>query len=369
MSLKIYIIAGEPSGDLHGAHLVRAILEQDPSVRFRGFGGSKMEAEGVILDQDIDQLSFMGFVEVVRHSPQILANFSLAKKSIRSWQPDAILYIDFPGFNMRMAKWAHKYGYKNFYYIAPQAWAWKAKRSHQLKKYIDELFCILPFEKEFFARYDIDAHYVGHPLVDIIDQYKKTREPLPKQKKEKILALLPGSRTQEIKNVLPIQLEASKNFEDHQVIIARSPNVKTELYETILTQTQTDAEMNDSAYDLLYKADIAAVSSGTATLETALFQVPQVVCFKGNFLSYHIAKTLVKVPYISLVNLIMDQPIVKELIQNELTVKNLEAELEKLTLSENLETMQNHYHQLKNILGMGGAACKTAKIILSRISN
>lgn len=369
MSLKIYIIAGEPSGDLHGAHLVRAIHEQDPSVQFRGFGGPKMRAEGVELDQDIDQLSFMGFVEVIRHSPQILANFSRAKKSIQSWQPDAILYIDFPGFNMRMAKWAHNNGYKNFYYIAPQAWAWKAKRSHQLKKYIDELFCILPFEKEFFARYDIDAHYVGHPLVDIIDHFKKNNQTHPDQKEEKILALLPGSRTQEVKNVLPIQLKASKVFHDHKVIIARSPNVKTELYETIMSQFSSGAEINDSAYDLLFRADIAAVASGTATLETALFNVPQVVCFKGNLLSYHIARALVKVPYISLVNLIADQPIVKELIQNELTVKNLKNELQKLTLRENLETMQNNYHRLENLLGVGGAAHKTAKIVLSRISN
>lgn len=369
MSRKIYIIAGEPSGDLHGAHLVRALQRQDPEIEFRGFGGPKMKKAGVLLDQDIDRLSFMGFAEIIAHLPQIFSNFSLAKKNIRTWNPDAIVYVDFPGFNMRMAKWAHQNGYKNFYYIAPQAWAWKANRAHSIRKYVDELFCILPFEKEFFRQYGIDAHYVGHPLVDIIAEFRENHKQEIVKEQDRILALLPGSRSQEVKNVLPLQLKAAKNFRDYQIFIAQSPNVSIDLYQKILDQAGTEATLEKSPYDLLSRADLAAVSSGTATLETALFRVPQVVCFKGNQLSYHIAKNLIKVPYISLVNLIMDEKVVSELIQSELKVKNLERELKNLILPENLNRIQNSYKNLEKRLGVGGAANKTANIILSRISD
>lgn len=368
MNPKIYIIAGEPSGDLHGAHLVKAIRRKNPDIEFRGFGGPKMEEAGVLLDQHIDRLSFMGFAEVIAHLPQIMSNFSLAKKNIRAWAPDAVVYVDFPGFNMRMAKWAHQHGYKNFYYIAPQAWAWKAGRAHALRKYVDELFCILPFEKDFFSQYGIDARYVGHPLLDIISEYRKDHTARPGGHQEKILALLPGSRAQEVKNVLPLQLQAARKFPDHKIILARSPNVSTDLYRKIFNRTGMEIPMENSAYDLLARADIAAVSSGTATLETALFHVPQVVCFKGNRLSYHIAKNLIKVPYISLVNLIMGEKIVTELIQSGLSVKNLEKELENLIRPGYAGKILHAYHQLEKRLGVGGAADKTANIILSRIS-
>ena len=189
MSRKLYIIAGEPSGDLHGAHLVRALQKEDPEIIFRGFGGPKMAEAGVRLDQTLDKLSYMGFAEVIKHLPQIRKNFSLAKKAIQDWQPDGVIFVDFPGFNMRMAKWTRAKGYRNFYYIAPQAWAWKASRAEKLKKYVDELFCILPFEEAFFDGYGLKVHYVGHPLVDIIREYFDRQNPEAWQKEEKVLAV------------------------------------------------------------------------------------------------------------------------------------------------------------------------------------
>ncbi len=381
---KVYVIAGEPSGDLHGAHLVEAMRMIDPDLRFRGFGGIQMASAGVKLDQTIDQLSFMGFSEVVKHFPVIITNFRKAKQAIQSWNPDAILYIDFPGFNLRMAAWAKKKGYKNFYYIAPQVWAWKERRALKIRKYVDELFCILPFEKEFFARFDYDVHYVGHPLVDIIRQFRQNQKksfPSDVQVRtlteksdttneastvpgKKIIALLPGSRTQEVLKILPAQLEAVKYMTDFRVIIGKSPHVPGQVYTDIMSVTDTHPEITENTYALLGKAYVACVASGTATLETALFQVPEVVSFRGTRFNYWIAKRLIKVPWISLVNLIMGQEVVRELIQEQHTPEQIRSEVLRLMEESHREKIIELYRKLEEKLGAGGAAEKTAKIII-----
>lgn len=386
--MKIYLIAGEPSGDLHGAHLVEALREEHPEIDFRGFGGHRMEAVGVRLDQTIDKLSFMGFTEVVKHLPVIWSNFRRAKKVIRSWKPDAIIYIDFPGFNMRMARWSRKQGYVNFYYIAPQAWAWKEKRALKLKRDVDEMFCILPFEKPFFSKFGYSVHYVGHPLVDIIREYKEgnrniikgesgdrtsNNEVLPesnKQPDDKIIALLPGSREQEVKKILPIQLQAIRGMNGCRFIIGKSPHVTKSIYDDISKKIDAvSVTYEEDTYALLSRAWIACVTSGTATLETALFKVPEVVCFKGSRISYYIARRLVKVSYISLVNLVMGKEVVKELIQQDLTAENLHEELIKLTSGSRRDEINQFYTQLEERLGIGGAAEKSAKIMISRLGS
>ena len=387
---KIYLIAGEPSGDLHGAHLVEALKKRDQQLQFRGFGGPKMEKSGVVLDQTIDKLSFMGFSEVLKHLPVIFSNFRKAKRAIREWEPDAIIYIDFPGFNMRMAKWAHRMGYKNYYYIAPQAWAWKERRALKLKKYIDEMFCILPFEKSFFARFDYEVHYVGHPLVDIIRKYRsgvhKDQESAQNFKEvdksegpgklgkletnQKIIALLPGSRQQEVMKILPRQIRAVRDLEEFKVIIGTSPHVPQDIYDDLSRDAgRQTVYYEDDIYALLSKAYIACVASGTATLETALFKVPEVVCFRGSMISYFIARRLIKIPYISLVNLIMDAEVVRELIQHDLSPWRLRKEILELTVRSKREKIVHAYNDLEVKLGVGGAADKTAKIIISKLEN
>ncbi len=386
MTRRIYIIAGEPSGDLHGAHLVEALKACEPHLQVRGFGGPKMEKAGVVLDQTIDKLSFMGFSEVLKHLPVILTNFRKAKTAIKEWKPDAIVYVDFPGFNMRMARWSRKQGYKNFYYIAPQAWAWKERRALRLKRDVDEMFCILPFEKSFFARFDYDVHYVGHPLVDIIRTYRENEQSNPgaigRQKEtsnfsstdsdseaeKHIIALLPGSRLQEVTKILPAQLESIQDMEDYQVIIGKSPHVSRETYDNIVRSVgQVSVSYEEDTYTLLSRAYMACVASGTATLETALFKVPEVVCFKGSLVSYYIARRLIKVPFISLVNLIMKEEVVRELIQHDLTSAHLRQEILNLTDESNRVELMKQYDQLEEKLGVGGAAEKTAKIMISKL--
>lgn len=391
MTRKIYVIAGEPSGDLHGAHLVEALKKLDNGFQFRGFGGPRMEQAGVQLDQTIDKLSFMGFAEVVKHLPMIFSNIRMAKTTIRTWKPDAIIYIDFPGFNMRIARWARKQGYKNFYYIAPQAWAWKGKRALKLKRDIDDLFCILPFERSFFAGFDYDVHYVGHPLVDIIRAYRKdhTADPAPEiqtrhltdknsedrvgsKEEKKIIALLPGSRKQEVTKILPAQIEAVSTLTGFELVIGKSPHIPRSFYDAILERTGVEGTrvvFEEQTYRLLSKAYIACVASGTATLETALFKVPQVVCFRGSNISYRIAKHLIKVPYISLVNLVMDEEVVKELIQDDLNPSMIRKEVVRLADDTCRDRMLHQYKHLEQKLGLGGAAEKTAKIIVQNIGD
>ncbi len=370
--MKFYIIAGEASGDLHGSNFIRALQRQDPTVNIRFWGGDRMKALAGEPVKHIKDLAFMGFIEVVANLRTILSNISFCKKDLLDYRPDALVLIDYPGFNMRMAEFAKKNGLVVHYYISPQIWAWKQNRVYKIKKYVDEMYCILPFESAFYAKFDCQVHYVGHPLVDAIQQFKATAQSAEsfREKYElstsKILALLPGSRLQEIKLKLPLMLEAAKQFPNHEILVAGAPNIPAEFYVGLAKNTRITLIPNQT-YDILNHADIAMVTSGTATLETALFHVPQVVCYKGNPISIAIARRLIKVPFISLVNLIMNREIVKELIQGELTPAAITAELLPLAdiNSPQRANLLAAYDEIEDLLGAGGASEKLATLILN----
>lgn len=368
---KLYIISGEASGDLHGANLMKALYAQDSSLNIRFWGGERMKAEGGECVKHIKDLAFMGFLEVVLNLRTILGNIKFCKSDILKFKPDALVLIDYPGFNLRIAEWAHENGIKVYYYISPQIWAWKQGRVHKIKKVVDKMYVILPFEKDFYKRFDYDVEFVGHPLLDEIEHYRskivemRFREEMELDERP-ILAVLPGSRDQEIQRKLPIMLEAVKGFDSHQIVIAGAPNYETEYY-TKFTGNMNVRIVCNKTYDLLNVADVAVVTSGTATLETALFGVPLVVCYKGSEISYQIAKRLVKVDYISLVNLIMNEEVVKELIQTECNVENIRSEVKRMIQDPDYRThLSNKLSQLENKLG-GGASQKVAQSLLKTI--
>ena len=353
---------------------MKALIKLDPSSEFRFWGGDRMAAVSPTGVKHIKDLAFMGFIEVVANLRTILSNIKFCKADILAYQPDLLILIDYPGFNLRIAEFAKENGIKVHYYISPQVWAWKQNRVFKIKKVVDEMYCILPFEKDFYKKFDMEVKYVGHPLIDAIQEFRQSalsREQFITKNKlanQKILALLPGSRRQEIKKKLPVMLEAAKSFSDYQVLIAGAPNLPESYYQS-LSGSQAIHVLHNQTYDLLNNADLAVVTSGTATLETALFKVPEVVCYKGSAVSYQIAKRLIKVSYISLVNLIMDRPVVKELIQHEMTARNIEAELKLLadTKSENSVMLRRSYDELEQKLGGGGASEKVAKLILTSL--
>lgn len=352
--MKYFLIAGEASGDLHGAHIVTALLKSDPEAQIRCWGGDKMQAAGAQVLKHIRELAFMGFIEVVRNLPQILRNFKLIKKQIQAFDPDIVLFIDYPGFNLRMAEWTHKNGIRNAYYIAPQVWAWKENRIHKMRKYIDRLYVILPFEKKYFESHKINTKYVGHPLLEGIPE-----EPLHGRQKQHdgiTLALLPGSRKQEIQKMLPVMLQSLKSFPEVRAIIAGAPNIECRFYERWTQNNPRISLMENKTYDLLAKADYALVTSGTATLETALFKVPQIVLYKGNWLSYRIAKSFVKVKYISLVNLILDRPVLPELIQAKVTPAKIAKQLQELMTPEKTQQQLDAFQNLRILLDEGGSS-------------
>lgn len=357
--MKYYIIAGEASGDLHGSNLMKGLLKYDNNASFRFWGGDKMMKLAGPPVKHIKDLAFMGFVEVLANIRTIFGNIKLCKKDIETFQPDVLILIDYPGFNLRIAEFAKEKGMKVFYYISPQVWAWKEGRVKKIKRVVNEMFCILPFEKDFYAKHNLPVHYLGHPLVDAIEQFKENRKEEPYSSKP-ILALLPGSRNQEIKVKLPIMIEAAKKFAQYEVILCGAPNQSAEFYKSIAGEFQLKIVFNKT-YQVLAQAHMAMVTSGTATLETALFKVPQVVCYKGSKISYIIAKQLIKVKFISLVNLIMDKELVKELIQAELTPKNIVAELTSLEEGEKREKLLNEYQNLIEKLGGGGASDRVAQ--------
>ncbi len=362
--MKYYLIAGEASGDLHGSNLIKQIHQLDNRANIRCWGGPMMKAAGAEVIKDYKDLAFMGFVEVVMNLKTILRNIKFCKKDILYYKPDVLVLIDYPGFNLRIAKWAKQQGFKTVYYISPQIWAWKENRVHDIKKYVDKMIVILPFEKDFYKRWNYEVDYVGHPLVEVIEQFKATSTTVNQEKK--IIALLPGSRKQEIKIKLPVMLEVSKSFPQYLFIVAKAPGQDDAFYEPFLKPYSNVSAMGGKTYELLNKSTAALVTSGTATLETALFGVPEVVCYKGNALSYQIAKWVIKVKYISLVNLIMDKPVVKELIQHEMTTENCIKELKQLL--ENTERklqLKQDYTALKNLLSQGGdASYNAAKIVV-----
>ncbi len=367
--MNYYIISGEASGDLHGGNLIKALKTHDPSSTIRCWGGDLMQSAGAELVKHYRDLAFMGFAEVVSNLPTIFKNIRFCKEDILSFQPDAIILIDYPGFNLRIAEWAHEKGIKVIYYISPQVWAWKEGRVKKMKQIIDKMLVILPFEKEYFKEtWNWEVDYVGHPLIEAIEDKKKelgfsNNHPKPAIKK---IALLPGSRKQEIAKKLPIMLEVAKSFPDYQFVVAEAPGLDAAFYQPFLAAYQNVASVNNATYQLLLESDAALVTSGTATLETALLGVPEIVCYKGSNISYQIAKRLIKIKYISLVNLIMDKLIVTELIQDELNVANLVKELNTLLKDVNHQTqLKADYEALYEKLSKGGhASDQAAKIII-----
>jgi lipid-A-disaccharide synthase len=362
--MRYYLIAGEASGDLHGSNLVKALHRQDEHADIRCWGGDKMEAAGATLVKHYRDLAFMGFVEVLMHLRTILRNIDFCKKDILAYKPDVLVLIDYPGFNMRIAEWAKQQGIKVAYYISPQVWAWKEGRTTKLKRDVDKMLVILPFEVDFYKRWDYEAEYVGHPLIEVI-HHEKNEVPVQKLSDKPLIALLPGSRKQEIKIKLPEMLKVVKHFPNYQFVVAQAPAQPAEFYKEIIGNENV-LIANNQTYNLLKQAKAALVTSGTATLETALFGVPEVVCYKGNPISYWLATKLIKVKYISLVNLIMDKPVVKELIQAELNENNLVHEL-NLLLNEgpHREQLLQDYAELWHKLGSSPASDNAAQAIIT----
>lgn len=370
--MKYYIIAGEASGDLHGANLMKALYIRDPDANIRFWGGDLMESVGGILVKHYRELAFMGFWEVIKNLNTILNNLSFCKKDILNFAPDVIILIDYPGFNMRITEWAKKKGIATHYYIAPQIWAWKENRIKQIKRDFDQLSVILPFEKDFYEnKHQYPVHFVGHPLIDAIKQRKIQDEAAFRAGNNlsnlPIIALLPGSRKQEISKMLRVMLGVVNDFSDYQFVIAGAPGIEDAFYSDFITNTHVSFIRNKT-YDLLFHAHAALVTSGTATLETALFKVPEVVCYKGSWISYQIAKRIITLKYISLVNLIMDEEIVTELIQDEMNPKRLKEELSKILQIENRKIMLEKYNHLEKKLGGVGASEQVANLIIHQIN-
>jgi len=359
--VKFFVIAGEASGDMHGANLLRAMKKLAPEAEFEGFGGDRLKNEGMKLLRSLDNLSFMGFIEIVQNLGTVRENFRICKKALTENRPDGIILIDYPGFNLRMAKWAKKRGIRVFYYISPQVWAWKENRVTQMKKYIDRLMVILPFEKEFFAKHGMAVDFVGHPLIDEL----AIRGQRSEIRKENVIAVLPGSRKQEIKHILPEMLKIQHRFPQYRFVIGLAPGMETSFYRNSFELGK--AELTDEGtYKLLTRSQAALVASGTATLETGLLKVPQVVCYKASGISVRIARSLIKVPYISLVNLILNKPAVKELIQEELNTETLTAELNLLLHNEDAKAnLDSDYETLWKSLGGGGASAAAAALIVA----
>ena len=361
--MKYYIIAGEASGDLHGSKLIKALKEKDDKAQIRFWGGDLMQEAGGVLVKHYKMLAFMGFWEVITHLGTILKNIKFCKKDIIRFQPDVIIYIDYPGFNLRIAKWAKQQGFKNHFYISPQVWAWKENRVHQMKKDLDALYVILPFEKDFFEnKHQFNVQFVGHPLLDTLTQRKKSAAFINKHglsKEKKLIALLPGSRKQEIKKMLPVFLKIVPLFPQYEFVLAGAPGINPQWYQKFLEGSNLKVIQNKT-HDLLLHAEAALVSSGTATLETGILNVPQVVCYRSSFLSYQIAKLLVKLKYISLINLILDREVVKELIQRDFNVKKLAQQLEFILSDSGQKKLKNDYKELRTVLGTGGASKKNS---------
>jgi len=369
--MKYYIIAGEASGDLHASNLMKALIEKDQNAEIRFWGGDLMEEVGGTLVKHYRELAFMGFVEVLMNIRTIFSNIKFCKKDILTFKPDVLILIDYPGFNMRIAEFAKKEDIKVHYYISPQIWAWKENRINQIKRDVDEMYVILPFEKDFYEeKHHFPVHFVGHPLIDAIANrsqvgIQKFRETYQLTNKP-IIALLPGSRKQEIKKMLSIMLKMANKFTDYEFVIAGAPSQDYEFYKPFIKQKNVQF-ISNKTYDLLSVSYAAIVTSGTATLETALFKVPEIVCYKGSWISYQIGKRLVNIKYISLVNLIMDKEVVKELIQDEFNDKTLEIELHKILEDNKREELFINYFELEKKLGGKGATKKVAELICKKV--
>jgi lipid-A-disaccharide synthase len=360
--MKYYIIAGEASGDLHGSNLIKEIKKNDREALFQCWGGPMMENQGAILVKNYKELAFMGFWEVFIHLRTIFKNLRFCKNDILKFKPDVVILIDYPGFNLRIAKFVKKAGFPVVYYISPQLWAWKESRIKTIKKYVDKMLVILPFEELFFQKHNYKANFVGHPLLDAIKpKYTDNSHSAPTFKKP-VIALLPGSRKQEISKMLPIMLSIQDQFNEYDFVIAGATSISSGFYAEIIGQKNVSIIWGQT-YELLEQSVAAIVTSGTATLETALHKVPQIVCYKSTYFSYAIAKKLIKVPYISLVNLILEKPVVKELIQHELNYNNLTNELIRILKPEIRSKIIDDYNYLEKKLGGPGASERAANII------
>lgn len=362
--MKYYLVAGEASGDLHGANLMKALKEQDPEAEFRYFGGDKMKAEGGALAKHYAEMAFMGFTEVLLNLRTIFRNLKTCKEDILTYSPDVLILIDFPGFNLKIAGFGKEKGIKVCYYISPKVWAWNQKRVIKIKKVVDKMFCILPFEVDFYKGWGMKADYVGNPLLDekasfIPDPYFRAQHQL---NENHIIALLPGSRKQEIERLLPAMLSITEQFPDQQFVVAAAPGFSVVYYQQFIGAKNVKLVFGKT-YDLLNIATAAVVASGTATLETALFHVPQVVVYKGGTISIAIARMLVKIRFISLVNLIMDRKVVTELIQEDCNTVNITDELLRLIDGPGRTKIMEDYTQLSVIMGEPGASARTASLI------
>jgi lipid-A-disaccharide synthase len=371
---RLYIIAGEASGDLHGSNLMEELLGQQADLDIRFWGGDRMREIGGEPAKHIRDLAFMGFWEVITNIRTIAANLKFCRKDILAFKPDALILIDYPGFNLRIAEWAKKQGIKVYFYVSPQVWAWKENRVKKIKASVDEMYVILPFEKEFYKKHDFEVSYLGHPLLDEIEKFKEralTKEEFYKANEldeRPIIALLPGSRKQEISVKLPLMLKAGLQFSDYQLIIAGAPSIDESFYAGLLPKIGGVSILYGKTYDLLNQSTAGLITSGTATLETALLGVPQVVCYKGNPISYRIAKSLIKIKFISLVNLIMDEEVVRELIQKECNVAEMKKELKEILPNGNKrKAISLKYTKLIEVLGAGGASKKIAASILEKL--
>lgn len=370
--MKYYIIAGEASGDLHGSNLMKSLFEKDSSAEVRFWGGDLMQKQGGHLVKHYKELAFMGFLEVAQNLKTILNNIKLCKNDIIEFNPDAIIFIDYPGFNMRIAKWAKKRDFRTYYYISPQIWAWKENRISAIKRDVDKMYVILPFEKEFYEqKHNYPVEFVGHPLIDAIQNREKSDSEkfrLAHNLGQKpIIAVLPGSRKQEISKMLSVMLSVVDDFTEYEFVIAGAPGQEKDFYKQFIAKDNVAFVQNET-YNLLDFAHAALVTSGTATLETALFKVPEVVCYKGSWASYQIAKRVITLKYISLVNLIMDKSIVAELIQDDCNSKQIKAELQKLLAPETRAKILSDYNLLETKLGGIGASEKTASLIISDVA-
>ena len=365
--MKYYIIAGEASGDLYGSKLIDEIFSIDKQAEIRFWGGDNMIKSGGYNVKHIKELAFMGFYEVLKNIITIVRNINFCKNDIKEFSPDKIIYIDYPGFNLKICKWAKNNGYKNYYYISPQIWAWKENRIKTIKNNIDKLFVIFPFEKEYYQKkFNMEVEFYGHPLIEQIDNFNSSKEFLKKNKitkEREIITLLPGSRSQEINSMLPIFLTLKKHYSNYELIVAGVKNVNKSVY-----QPAKDLDVKviyNQTYDLLYHSKIAIVTSGTASLECALFNVPQIVCYKTSSISYFIGKSLVNISFISLVNIILKKGTVKELIQNDLTEKNLVKELSNLFNDDRVSEIINEYSKIYSMLSIKGTSKKIATSIIN----
>jgi lipid-A-disaccharide synthase len=366
--MKYYIIAGEASGDLHASNLMKELVKLDSDAVFRCWGGDLMAAEGGILVRHYRDLAFMGFFEVLVHLRTILGNIRFCKEDILAFQPDVVILVDYPGFNLRIARFARESGIRVYYYISPQLWAWRSSRVHAIKKYVDRMFVILPFEKEFYAAFGYKVDFIGHPLLDVIneDLILTGREEFIRRNnlpEKPYIALLPGSRNQEISLMLETMMKVAPLFGSYHFVIAGAPSVSAEFYSSI-THGLPVSFVTGQTYELLHHSEAALVTSGTATLETALMNTPQVVCYKGNPLSYMVAKRVVHIKFISLVNLVMDKEVIKELIQEQFTVSNIAEELNRILSGSRRKEILESYQLLREKLGGRGASEKAARLMI-----